>query len=58
MTYSVMRVFVFTFISLVFVQACEPEIGSKSWCEKMDAKAKGDWTANDAKDYAKHCLFD
>jgi hypothetical protein len=37
--------------------ACKPEIGSKAWCEAMQAKPKGDWTANEAADYAKHCLF-
>jgi len=37
--------------------ACKPEVGSKAWCEAMQAKPKGDWTANEAADYAKHCLF-
>ena len=26
------------------------------WCEKMDEKDKGDWTANEAADYAKNCV--
>ena len=43
--------------ALMLLTACSPEVGSKAWCEKMDAKAKGDWTANEATDYAKHCLF-
>jgi hypothetical protein len=38
--------------------ACPPPVGSKAWCEKMDQKPKGDWTANEAADYAKHCLFE
>jgi len=42
---------------LVLVTACAPEVGSKEWCEQLKAKPKGDWTANEAKDYAKHCLF-
>jgi hypothetical protein len=37
--------------------ACEPEVGSKAWCEMMDKKPKGDWTANQAGDYAKSCIF-
>lgn len=37
--------------------ACKPEIGSKAWCEAMQAKPKGDWTANEAADYAKNCLL-
>jgi hypothetical protein len=37
--------------------ACSPEVGSKEWCEDMKAKPKGDWTANEATDFAKHCVF-
>ena len=36
--------------------ACEPEVGSKEWCADMNEKPKGDWTANEAADYAKHCV--
>lgn len=36
---------------------CTPKVGSDAWCEDMKAKDKGDWTANDAKDFAKHCVF-
>ena len=38
--------------------ACSPDVGSKAWCEKMAETPKGDWSANEATDYAKHCLFD
>ncbi|WP_102795153.1 DUF3012 domain-containing protein [Bowmanella denitrificans] len=37
--------------------ACAPEVGSKDWCENMKEKPKGDWTANEAKDFTKHCIF-
>jgi len=36
---------------------CAPEVGSEAWCKKLDEKPKGDWTANAAGDYAKHCIF-
>ncbi len=36
---------------------CSPEVGSDAWCENMAEKPKGDWTANEAADYARHCLF-
>ncbi len=42
---------------LLTLGACAPEVGSDAWCKKMDEKKKGDWTANEAKDYAKHCVF-
>ncbi len=45
-------------LSLIAVTACEPEIGSEAWCERMDDTPKGDWTANQAADYARHCLFE
>jgi hypothetical protein len=43
-------------IALLFV-ACAPEVGSEEWCEAMDEKEKGDWSANEAKEYAKNCVF-
>ena len=43
--------------ALLLLTACSPEVGSKAWCEAMQAKPKGDWTANEAADYARHCLF-
>ncbi|MBF4427871.1 DUF3012 domain-containing protein, partial [Vibrio anguillarum] len=33
------------------------QIGSDAWCEDMKDKPKGDWTANEAGDFAKHCIF-
>ncbi len=46
-----------TVILLVSLAACAPEVGSDAWCEDMDEKSKGDWTANEAKEYAKNCVF-
>ena len=39
------------------VAACAPEVGSKRWCDAMRAKARGDWTANEALDFARHCVL-
>lgn len=44
--------------SLLVLTGCEPKVGTKGWCEKMDQKPKGDWSANEAADYGKHCIFD
>ncbi|WP_371185094.1 DUF3012 domain-containing protein [Thalassotalea maritima] len=45
-------------VTLSFALAgCAPEVGSKAWCEKMKEKDKGDWTAKEAGDFAKHCVF-
>ena len=43
--------------SLVFIGGCSPEVGSEAWCEDLKEKPKGEWTANEAGDFAKHCVF-
>ncbi|MGB1580590.1 MAG: DUF3012 domain-containing protein [Nevskiales bacterium] len=42
----------------VGLSACAPEVGSEKWCAQLKEKPKGDWSANEAADYAKHCIFD
>ena len=37
--------------------ACSPEVGSQEWCNDMKEKDKGQWTAEEAKDFAKHCIL-
>lgn len=37
--------------------ACAPEAGSQKWCEKMEEKPNGEWTVNEAKDFAKYCVL-
>lgn len=44
-------------LSVWGLSGCAPKVGSDAWCKKMDAKAKGDWTANEAGEYAKSCVF-
>ena len=39
------------------VSACSPEVGSPEWCELMKEKPKGDWTGNEAADFAKNCIM-
>ena len=39
------------------LSACSPEIGSDEWCADMKEKPKGEWTTNEAADYAKNCVF-
>jgi hypothetical protein len=39
------------------VSACAPEVGSPEWCKSIEEKPKGELTLNEAKDYAKHCVF-
>jgi hypothetical protein len=46
-----------SFVALILLSACAPEVGSDAWCKQMEDKPKGDWTVNEAGDYAKHCVF-
>ncbi len=51
----------FTVVTLiataVLLNACAPEVGSQAWCDGMKEKPKGEWTANAAADFTKHCIF-
>lgn len=50
--------FIFMMIlSIMTLSACAPKVGSEAWCNKMEEKDKGDWTANEAGEYAKNCVF-
>ncbi len=51
---AVFALAVFAFGALT---ACSPEVGSKEWCEDLKEKPKGDWSANEAADFAKHCVL-
>ena len=42
---------------LSLTTGCSPEVGSPEWCEMIKEKPKGDWTMQETKDYARHCLF-
>ncbi len=36
---------------------CAPEVGSARWCEVMKGKSRGDWTANEALEFARSCVL-
>ncbi|WP_455234726.1 DUF3012 domain-containing protein [Thiogranum longum] len=44
-------------VLVALLSGCSPEVGSEAWCTEMQDKPKGDWTANEATDFAKHCIF-
>jgi Protein of unknown function (DUF3012) len=45
---------VFSFLGAT---GCAPEVGSEAWCKDMEKRPKGDWTMNEAGEYAKNCIF-
>ncbi|MDH3388231.1 MAG: DUF3012 domain-containing protein [Gammaproteobacteria bacterium] len=52
-----MKKLLFLIVLTTQLVACSAEVGSDAWCDDLKAKPKADWSANEAKDYAKHCLF-
>jgi len=44
-------------LGLALITACSPEVGSEAWCDAMKEKPKGDWSTNDAANFAQHCVF-
>ena len=40
-----------------WLAACEPEVGSARWCEKMSETPPADWSTNDALEYARSCVL-
>lgn len=45
------------FSTVFLLAACAPKVGSEAWCESMKEKPKGDWSVNEAGDFAKHCVL-
>lgn len=52
-----MKKLIFVAASLLFLNACSPEAGSEAWCADMKEKPKGEWSSNDAGNFAKSCVF-
>lgn len=53
----IMKKLATSIFAVLLLSACKPAVGSKAWCEDMEAKPKGDWTANEAADYLQHCVI-
>ncbi|MFW5451532.1 MAG: DUF3012 domain-containing protein [Methylophagaceae bacterium] len=48
---------ILTIVFTLSLTGCSPEVGSEKWCSQIKDQPKGDWTANEAGDFAKHCIF-
>ena len=42
----------------LLLTGCADKPGSEGWCEAQKAIPKGEWTRDDTKTYATHCIFD
>ncbi|MCP4128612.1 MAG: DUF3012 domain-containing protein [Gammaproteobacteria bacterium] len=52
-----MKKMVLISIVVLHLAGCMAEVGSEAWCSSLAKKPKGDWSLNEAKDYAQHCLL-
>ena len=43
--------------TLLALRACKDEVGTQSWCDHKAEAPKHEWSAQDAIDYAKHCVL-
>ena len=41
---------------LFFAAACAPKLGSDAWCNNLMDKPRGEWTAEEVKGVANHCI--
>lgn len=41
----------------VLVGGCAAEVGRQPWCKEMDVKPEGDRSADNAANYARHCVL-
>ena len=44
--------------AIAWLAGCAPEVGSERWCQAMRDKPRGDWSANEALEFAKSCVLD
>jgi len=45
-------------IGSAMLMGCTDKPGSAGWCQQMSAKTKSEWTGEDAKTFASHCVFE
>lgn len=43
-------------LGLAVLSGCA-KVGGERWCDQLEDKPKGNWTMNEAGDYAKHCII-
>ena len=47
----------FLLAGVLVLAACTVQVGSDQWCADMKATPTGDWSANQALDFAKLCIL-
>lgn len=44
-------------IACLLMSSCATKVGSDAWCKKLKNTSKAEWSFNDTKNYAKHCIL-
>ncbi len=52
-----MRKYLVLLCALTLLAGCAPKVGSEKWCANLKAKPKGEWTLDEAGNYAKYCII-
>ncbi|CAH1561390.1 DUF3012 domain-containing protein [Vibrio rotiferianus] len=52
-----MKKLVMLLLAATALTACSDEVGTEAWCKDMREKPKTEWTADNAVDFAKHCVL-
>ena len=52
-----MKMIFVALIACMLMSSCASKVGSDAWCAKVKNKSKADWSLNETKDYAKHCIL-
>jgi hypothetical protein len=47
---------VWVVVVLLYATACAPKVGSDEWCNNLMDKPRGEWTAEEVKGIANHCI--
>lgn len=52
------KFFVLTLVvSAGLLTGCAPQVGSDAWCKALKETPKSEWTAQQATDYTRSCIF-
>lgn len=54
---SRLAILTLTALLTLTLTGCAPEVGSEKWCANLEEKPKGDWSLNEATDYAANCVL-
>ncbi|UPQ89589.1 DUF3012 domain-containing protein [Vibrio sinaloensis] len=52
-----MKKYLVALLVIPMLFACQDEVGTQAWCDNLNDTPKSEWNAQNALDFAKHCVF-